>query len=81
MGRLHGARPLAALDAIREATGEDQLNAIGYCIGGTLLGSSMAWLEKKQRKPIVSTTYLTTLLDFSDPGGIGVFINDHSIQR
>jgi polyhydroxyalkanoate synthase len=40
----------------------------------------MAWLEKKQRKPVVSTTYLTTLLDFSDPGGIGVFINDHSIR-
>jgi len=74
----HG--PLAAIDAVKDATGEEQMNAIGYCIGGTLLGSVMAWLEKKKRKPIVSTTYLTTLLDFSDPGGIGVFINDHSIR-
>nr|BBJ03656.1 class I poly(R)-hydroxyalkanoic acid synthase [Marinobacter nauticus] len=72
--------PLAAMDAVREATGEERMNAIGYCIGGTLLGSTMAWLEKKKRKPVVSTTYLTTLLDFSDPGGIGVFINDHSIR-
>nr|AIU99578.1 PHA synthase [uncultured bacterium] len=72
--------PLAAIDAATEATGEQQMNAIGYCIGSTLLGTTMAWLEKKQRNPIVSTTYLTTLLDFSDPGGIGVFINDHSIR-
>lgn len=72
--------PLAAIDAVTEATGEQQMNAIGYCIGGTLLGTTMAWLAKKQRNPIVSTTYLTTLLDFSDPGGIGVFINDHSIR-
>lgn len=72
--------PLAAIDAVTEATGEPQMNAIGYCIGGTLLGTTMAWLAKKQRNPIVSTTYLTTLLDFSDPGVIGVFINDHSIR-
>lgn len=72
--------PLAAMDAITEATGEERMNVIGYCIGGTLLGSTLAWLKKKQRNPVVSATYLTTLLDFSDPGGIGVFINDHSIQ-
>ncbi|MBN7769461.1 class I poly(R)-hydroxyalkanoic acid synthase [Marinobacter daepoensis] len=72
--------PLAAADAVTEATGEQQMNAIGYCIGGTLLGTTMAWLEKRKRQPFTSTTYLTTLLDFSDPGGIGVFINDHSIR-
>jgi len=72
--------PLAAMEAVTEATGEKQMNAIGYCIGGTLLGSTLAWLKKKRRNPVVSATYLTTLLDFSDPGGIGVFINDHSIR-
>jgi polyhydroxyalkanoate synthase subunit PhaC len=72
--------PLAAMDAVTEATGEDQMNLIGYCIGGTLLGSTLAWLKKKGRDPVASATYLTTLLDFSDPGGIGVFINDHSIR-
>ncbi|MBJ6137559.1 PHA/PHB synthase family protein [Marinobacter litoralis] len=72
--------PLAAIEAVKQATGEDKLNAIGYCIGGTLLGTTMAVLAKKKLKPIVSTTYLTTLMDFSDPGGIGVFINDHSLR-
>ncbi|WP_372964589.1 PHA/PHB synthase family protein [Marinobacter sp.] len=71
---------LEAIEAVKKATGEEKMNAIGYCIGGTLLGSAMALMEKKKLKPIVSTTYLTTLLDFSDPGGIGVFINDHSIR-
>jgi len=72
--------PLAAMDAVTEATGEDRMNVIGYCIGGTLLGSTLAWLKKKRRNPVVSATYLTTLLDFSDPGGIGVFINEHSVR-
>ncbi|EON92805.1 polyhydroxyalkanoic acid synthase [Marinobacter lipolyticus SM19] len=72
--------PLAAMDAVTEATGEDRMNVIGYCIGGTLLGSTLAWLKKKRHNPVVSATYLTTLLDFSDPGGIGVFINDHSVR-
>lgn len=72
--------PLEAMEAVTDATGEDRMNVIGYCIGGTLLGSTLAWLKKKRRNPVVSATYLTTLLDFSDPGGIGVFINDHSIR-
>ncbi|PSF04989.1 class I poly(R)-hydroxyalkanoic acid synthase [Marinobacter fuscus] len=72
--------PLAAIDAITEATGEKKINAIGYCIGGTLLGTTMAWLAAKKRNPIVSTTYFTTLLDFSDPGQVGVFVNEHSLR-
>lgn len=72
--------PLAAMDAVTEATGEERMNVIGYCIGGTLLASTLAWMKKKGRDPVVSATYLATLLDFSDPGGIGVFINDHSIR-
>jgi polyhydroxyalkanoate synthase len=72
--------PLAAMDAVTAATGEEQMNLIGYCIGGTLLGSALAWLKKKGKDPVVSATYLASLLDFSDPGGIGVFINEHSIR-
>ncbi|MFD2228682.1 PHA/PHB synthase family protein [Alkalimarinus sediminis] len=73
--------PLAALDAIEKATGESEVNAIGYCVGGTLLASTLAWLTAKRKKRIKSATYLTTLIDFSDPGGIGVFINDNSITN
>ncbi len=72
--------PVAAIDAIRDATGEDELNAIGYCIGGTLLAATLAWLAAKGRHPVISATYLATLMDFSDPGGIGVFVNDHLIR-
>lgn len=75
----HG--PLDALDAIEKATGETEVNAIGYCVGGTLLASTLAWLTAKRKKRIKSATYLTTLIDFSDPGGIGVFINDNSITN
>ncbi|MDX5298958.1 MAG: alpha/beta fold hydrolase, partial [Gammaproteobacteria bacterium] len=71
---------LAAVDAVQRETGAAQVNAIGYCIGGTLLASTLAWLARKGRQPIRSATYLTTLTDFSDPGGIGVFVNEHAIS-
>ncbi len=73
--------PLEALDAIEQATGEKEVNAIGYCVGGTLLASTLAYQTAKRKKQIKSATYLTTLIDFSDPGGIGVFINDKSITN
>lgn len=71
--------PLAALDAIREATGEREVNALGYCIGGTLLACALAWLAKEEDKRIVSGTFFTTMLDFSDPGELGVFIDEEQI--
>lgn len=72
--------PLAALDAIREATGEREVNALGYCIGGTLLACALAWLAKEEDKRIVSGTFFTTMLDFSDPGELGVFIDEEQID-
>lgn len=72
---------LAALDAIQAATGEKSVNVIGYCVGGTLLACTMAYLAAKRKSArIKSATCLTTLLDFTDPGGIGVFINDRTIK-
>ncbi len=71
--------PLAALDAIREATGEREVNALGYCIGGTLLACALAWLAKEEDKRIVSGTFFTTMLDFSDPGELGVFIDEEQV--
>ncbi|NMH64934.1 class I poly(R)-hydroxyalkanoic acid synthase [Shewanella salipaludis] len=71
--------PLAALEAIALATGEQQVNILGYCIGGTLLACTQALLASRRSKRIASTTYLTTLLDFADPGEIGVFINEQSV--
>lgn len=72
--------PLAALDAIKNATGETDINAIGYCLGGTLLAATSAYLKKKGDNRIKSTTYLATLIDFEDPGEIGIFINETAIS-
>ncbi|MFT4582492.1 MAG: polyhydroxyalkanoate synthase [Gammaproteobacteria bacterium] len=72
--------PLAALDAIEKATGEREVNAIGYCLGGTLLGATLAYLRANNDNRIQSATLFTALLDFSEPGDIGVFIDEEQIQ-
>ncbi|MDK2776108.1 MAG: class I poly(R)-hydroxyalkanoic acid synthase [Pseudomonadota bacterium] len=72
--------PVAALDAIEKATGEKEVNAIGYCVGGTLLATTLAYLHKKKQDRIRSSTFLATLIDFSMPGEIGVFINETAIS-
>ncbi|MGL6295113.1 MAG: class I poly(R)-hydroxyalkanoic acid synthase, partial [Plesiomonas sp.] len=72
---------LAALDAIEIATGEKEVNGIGYCIGGTLLSITMAYLATRRMKQRIRTgTLFTTLLDFAKPGDIGVFINEESVS-
>ncbi|HEY9079148.1 class I poly(R)-hydroxyalkanoic acid synthase [Magnetovibrio sp.] len=74
--------PLAALDAIEQATGEREVNAIGYCIGGTLLATTLAYLAAHdQSKRIKSATFFTTLLDFSDVGELSVFIDEGMVSR
>jgi polyhydroxyalkanoate synthase subunit PhaC len=72
--------PLAALDAIEKATGETQVNAIGYCLGGTLLGATLAYLRATDDNRVQSATLFTSLLDFSEPGDLGVFIDEEQIQ-
>jgi len=70
-----------AVDAALDITGEKQLNAAGYCIGGTLLASTLAYYTaKRSRKRIKSATFFTTLLDFSQPGEVGAYINDPIIS-
>ncbi|MCC6469170.1 MAG: class I poly(R)-hydroxyalkanoic acid synthase [Alphaproteobacteria bacterium] len=71
---------LAALDAIPKITGEKSVNVIGYCLGGTLLASTMAYLTaKKQEKRVASTTYFTTMVDFQESGELGVFIDEEQL--
>ncbi len=73
--------PLAAMDAVKEHTGEEQVNLLSYCIGGTLTASTLAYLTaKKQQNRVKSVTYMATLQDFSDPGEISVFINEVSLR-
>lgn len=75
----HGT--LAALDAVEQATGEKQVSAIGYCLGGTLLSCTLAYLHaKKQQNRIRSATFLTTMVDFKDSGELSVFIDEAQLQ-
>lgn len=72
---------LAALDAIERATGESEVNVIGYCLGGTLLGATLAWMAEKKDKRFVTSTFFVSLLDFSIPGELGVFIDDQQVEN
>ncbi len=71
---------LDALNAITEATGARQVNAIGYCIGGTLLSAALAWLAARNRDPIASATFFATQVDFSEAGELSVFIDENQIR-
>ncbi|MCZ4280087.1 class I poly(R)-hydroxyalkanoic acid synthase [Kiloniella laminariae] len=68
--------PLAALDAIEQATGAKEVNAIGYCLGGTLLASTLAYMAEKKDKRIKSGTFFVTMTDFSEAGELRVFIDE-----
>ncbi|MEK9765616.1 MAG: class I poly(R)-hydroxyalkanoic acid synthase, partial [Thalassolituus sp.] len=72
--------PVEALNVIEAITGETEVNAIGYCLGGTLLSATLSYLKKKRKERIKSATFLATLIDFTDPGEIGVFINETTIE-
>ncbi len=72
---------LAALDAIEQATGERECNAIGYCLGGTLVASTLAYLQARDEQRVNAATYLTTLIDFAEPGELGVFIDEQQIEN
>jgi polyhydroxyalkanoate synthase len=71
---------LTALEKIEEETGISNANTIGYCIGGTLLAATNAYLAAKKRKPVKSTTYFTTMVDFEEPGDLGIFIDKEQLD-
>jgi polyhydroxyalkanoate synthase subunit PhaC len=66
---------LAALDVVREIAGSKTINALGFCVGGTLLACALAVLAARHQKPVASATFLATMLDFADPGDIGVYVS------
>jgi len=68
----------AALRAAREICGVEQVNALGFCVGGTLLGAALAVLAEKNQPWVASATFLATMLDFSDTGQIGLFVDEAS---
>jgi len=70
---------LAAVDTIVEQTGAKEINAAGYCLGGTLLATTLAYMAAKKDKRIASGTFFTTMTDFSEPGELGVFIDEDQV--
>jgi polyhydroxyalkanoate synthase len=72
--------PYAALDAIEKATGEKAVNAIGYCLGGTLLSATLAHMAAKRDTRIKSATFFTTMTDFEEAGELGVFIDEEQLH-
>lgn len=70
---------LAALDAVEHITGEKKINAAGYCVGGTVLGVTQAYLAAIGDERINAVTFLTTLFDFADPGEVGTYLSKQLI--
>src|SRR5262249_51061583 len=64
-----------ALEAARDVSGSKTVNALGFCVGGTLLACALAVLAARRDNVVASATFLTTMLDFEDPGEIGVYVS------
>jgi polyhydroxyalkanoate synthase len=72
---------LAAVDAVTRATGQPDMNAIGYCIGGTLLAAALGYMAATNDERIKSVTFFATQIDFSEPGDLQVFIDEKQLQN
>jgi poly[(R)-3-hydroxyalkanoate] polymerase subunit PhaC len=72
--------PLAALDAIKQATGENKVNAVGYCVGGTLLAVTLAYMAAKRDTRVASATLFATQVDFTHAGDLKIFVDEDQVQ-
>ena len=71
---------LAAVDVVTKQTGQKQINALGYCVGGTLLASTFAYMVAKKDNRIASASFLAAQVDFSEAGDLLVFIDDAQLN-
>ncbi|CAN5594067.1 class I poly(R)-hydroxyalkanoic acid synthase [soil metagenome] len=71
---------IKAISVTREITGAKTINALGFCVGGTILGTALAVLAARGEKPVASATFLTALLDFTDTGILDIFIDEAFIK-
>ena len=72
--------PITAIAQVQDITGADQINTLGFCVGGTILSTALAVLAARGAQPAASMTLLTTLLDFSDTGILDVFVDEASVK-
>nr|WP_275441458.1 class I poly(R)-hydroxyalkanoic acid synthase [Psychrobium sp. MM17-31] len=71
--------PIAALDVVEKIIKTNKVNMVGWCVGGTLLTTAVAYLRAKGDERVNSLTLFTTLLDFSEPGEVGVYLSDNNM--
>ncbi|MBS0448630.1 MAG: class I poly(R)-hydroxyalkanoic acid synthase [Proteobacteria bacterium] len=71
---------IRAIGLVREISGSEQINALGFCVGGTILATTLAVLAARGERPVASMTLLTTFLDFSDTGILDVFVDEATVQ-
>ncbi len=71
---------IKAITVTQEIAGSEQINALGFCVGGTMLSTALAVLAARGEKPVASATLLTTLLDFTDTGVLDVFIGESFVK-
>jgi polyhydroxyalkanoate synthase len=71
---------IKAIAVTQEITGAKQINALGFCVGGTILSTALAVLAARGEKPVASLTLLTTLLDFADTGIIDIFVDEAMVK-
>ncbi len=71
---------IKAIDLVKEISGSNQVNTLGFCIGGTILASALGVLEARGERPAASMTLLTSFLDFSDTGILDIFIDEGSVR-
>ena len=69
-----------ALDAVKDATGVEDPNCVGYCIGGTLLAATLAYMAAKGDKRVHSATFWAAQTDFSDAGDLSVFVDEAQLE-
>ena len=71
---------LRAIAVVQEIAGAKQINALGFCVGGTMLATGLAVLAARGEHPVASATFLTTLIDFQDTGILDVFIDENFVK-
>jgi polyhydroxyalkanoate synthase len=72
--------PLTAMDVIERATGEMKVHTAGYCVGGTMLATTLAWLAEKRRQRVASATFFAAQVDFTHAGDLLVFVDEDQIS-
>lgn len=71
---------ITAMSTVKEISKQDRINVLGFCVGGTLLSTALSTLANRGEEWVSSVTYLTTLLDFTDTGALGVFVTEEQVR-